>query len=229
MSSTPQYHGLPSGTTAQEVEDSPQRKADRSQDTLTRRYLVREAGRDGAVPAFGTADATFTTHEMSGYSWKKIPHGDVYELTLEYRVPTYEGNCLIATAPLPPDEVEIIGGTTERHIGAHPDYSSTWLGFPETNGIDDPRGLPTVAPTKPGVENYMMPTGLVRKTTYSHTLPTTVFDKLGKRNIPTPWTGVNKWLCTGVNVKITKGVYAISTEWTYLVYGTWDADIYEAG
>lgn len=217
----------------QEVEDSPQRKMDRTADVLTRKYLVRAAGIPSSIPAFGAADGTYTTHQLAASSYAKVPNGDLYSVTLEYRVPTYEGNCLIATAPLPPDEVEYIAGTTERHIGAHPSYQAAWLGTPTTTGVAgataDPRGIPTTTATKPGKENYLIPTGIYRKTSYTHVKPQMSIQKIGKRNIPSGETGTNQWLYTGYTLRITKGVYQVSEEWTFLPIGTWDTDIYEVG
>jgi hypothetical protein len=133
-----------------------------------------------------------------------------------------------ANAPLPPDELEYIGSTTERHLSAHPDYVADWLGNPQTNGVVDPYGAPTTTPTKLGIQSYFIPTATIRKVHYSHSAPDMTATGLATRNTPSGFTGTNSYLKTAYTVRITKGCYQLSEEWTYLPIGTWDTDIYDA-
>lgn len=217
------YGGLSS--TLFETAGSPHRVQTVDADVVTRTFKVRVAGITGGLPAFGSADSVYTDHYVSRIDYKATGEDDIYEVTIDYSV-LGSGGTLNPNAPLPVDEVEYIAGTTERHIGAHPSYDPAWLGNPKTDGVADPRGNPTTEPTKKGVENYLIPTGIYRKTSYSHTKPDLNIQDIGKRKIPTGESGSDRWLYTGYTLKITKGVYQLSEEYTFLPIGTWDTDIY---
>lgn len=235
---TPEYFGSIS-TALIEVSGSPQRSASvrDGKDQVTRRYKCRASGITSSIPAYNSADTTYTTHLLTSFQYNATGEGDLYDVTLVYETDdSLGGGGLNPDAPLPPDELEYIAGTTERHIGSHPEYDPAWLGNPKSlppgekntsATVDDPRGQPTTEPTKPGVEAYLIPTGVLRKTTYSHTKPFLNNQAIATRNIPTGEAGENKWLYTGYTLKITKGVYQLSQEWTYLPIGTWDTDIYD--
>jgi hypothetical protein len=233
------YFGANLLTQLVESPGSPSRVADLHSDKVTRKYRTRFANVTTLIPGYGTAQADFPNHFLVGYAYNRTGEADYTDVTLNYETANSGGGGgLNPEAPLPPDEIEYIAGTTERHLGAHPDYSANkaWLGNPKTippgkksesDAIDDPRGQPTTAPTKPGVEAYLIPTGVYRKISYSHTLPQLSIQTIATRNIPPGESGANKWLYTGYTLKITKGVYQLSQEWTFLPIGTWDTDIYD--
>jgi hypothetical protein len=215
--------------TAQMVEQmgSPRRSKTLDKDQVTRKYTTRIGAVEGLIPALGTASPEYPDHYLTSWEYARTGEGELTEVTLIYET-NDSGAILNPLAPLPPDEVEYIAATTERHLGAHPSYDPDWLGNPETNNVADPRGQPTTEPTKPGVESYLIPTGVYRKVTYSHDAPALSAQSMGTRNIPAGEAGANQWLKTGYTLRITKGVYQLSQEWMFLPIGTWDTDIYGA-
>lgn len=219
------YHGVDLSAGLQEQPGSPRRIKTLEKDSVVRKFKCTFGAVESLLPTLGTVSPGYPNHYLTQFEYGRTGEADITEVTLTYET-NDSGAILNANAPLPPNEVEYIASTTERHLGSHPNYVVTWLGTPQTNGIDDPRGNPTTVATKPGAENYWIPTGVYRKTTYSHTQPQLSIQNIATRNIPPGETGTNKWLKTGYTLKITKGVFQLSEEWTYLPIGTWDTDIY---
>lgn len=216
---------------------SPERVKTGEKDSVTRKYKTRYGSVETLINGLGFTLPDFPSHYLTAYKYNRTGEGDFTEVVLTFET---IDTVLDTNAPLPPDEIEWIVSTTERHLGGHPSYKPEWMGIPKTNGINDPRGIPTVALTdsnghpatnnsivaKPGVENYLIPTVVYRKVSYTHTKPAVASQSVATRNIPSGESGTNKWLKTGVNLRITKGVYQLSEEWMYLPIGTWDTDIY---
>lgn len=215
-----------------EIAGSPSRAKTLTDDTVTRKYKTLFTNVDTLIPGIGSSRTDYPNHFLSEWSYARTGEGTYTEVTLIYKVVV--GSIINPTAPLPPDEVEYIAGTTRRHLGTHPSYAANkaWLGTPKTTppgggtAVDDPLGQPTVAPTKPGVSDYLIPTGVYRRVTYSHSQPALSIQSIATRNIPPGESGANRWLLTGYTLKIVKGVYQLSQEWTFLPIGTWDPDIY---
>ena len=204
---------------------SPERIVTLDKDQVIRKYKCRYGSVLQLLPLMGTVLPDYTGAYLIGFRYNRTGETDLCDVTL-----TYEANAgttiLNPDAPLPPDEVEYIAATTERHLSAHPSYNANWLGNPKTDGVIDPRGAPTTTPTKLGVENYLIPTGIYRRVSYTHTQPKLNIATIATRNIPPGESGANKWLQTGYTLRITKGVYQLSEEWMFLPIGTWDTDIY---
>lgn len=231
MASVVRY-GVDISTQMVETIDSPSRERTYNEDTVHRRYVTHIGAVDTLVPAIGTTGPDYPSHLLDKISWKK-QNADEALVELTYKMPV---DTFVSPTPvtLPPDEIEYVGSTVERHIGSHPSYSAAWLGTPTTNGlvsgVPDVRGKPSSTITKPGVESYLIPSIVYRRKHYIASGPVigTGTTGIATRDIPPSESGSNKWLKTSYTARKnqSQGWWEVQEEWTYLPIGTWDTDLY---
>jgi len=114
----------------------------------------------------------------------------------------------------------------EIPIEQHPDYSA---------GASDANGVPTLIigeteKEKPGVESYLQPGVIYRKSVYAATASFThMLTNIGKRENPSGIpTGGGGWIKTGIQIDEQQdGSMITTTTWLWAPEG-WDTDIYEA-
>ena len=233
MASVVRY-GVDISTQLVETIDSPSREITYNEDTVHRRYVTHIGAVDTLIPVIGSTGPDYPSHLLDKIAWKK-QNADEAMVELTYKMPV---DTFISPTPttLPPDEIEYVGSTVERHVGSHPSYSTLWIGMPKSKHpgtgalIDDPRGTPTTAPTKPGVESYLIPSVVFRRKHYIASGPVigTGTTGIATRDIPPSESGSNKWLKTSYTARKnqSQGWWEVQEEWTYLPVGTWDTDLY---
>jgi hypothetical protein len=231
-----QRYGTDLSTVLQENENTGPRKISANEDTMTKTFNSTLDAYEALIPAIGSdlSAIGYPDHKVEEINVSPVRARQV-QVSLVYKK-TPPVITLPPPTTLPATEIEYDGGTEQRHLGAHPSYVTTWLGTPKSKHpstgalIDDPLGTPTIAPTKPGVTGYLIPTIIFRQKRSVASGPAvgTTSTDLGKLDEPPGETGTNRWLKTGYKARKNKAqnYWEITEEWTFNPLGTWDTDIY---
>ncbi len=168
----------------------------------------------------------FPTLICNGCRVERMTPGDFAKLIVSYK--GFTDNTL------PGDQYveEIVNGTSSEPIETHPDFVSTIGGTPDAplnQAIFDKDGKFTGFPVGSdfaGVESYLVPTLIYRRTTPTQTRPLD-FSDVGKINSPgiTGPDGSN-WLKTSKTWRRDGGVFSVTEEWTNSGPKGWDDTIY---
>lgn len=177
---------------------------------VTRIYKILATSAAGATPAYGTADATYTSSYLREVYLDGVK-GNVATLRFVYKPDNFIVSPIERVGTI---TFEADSNSIEVPIEENPNYSRSW--------------------DKPGVTSYMVPAPVFRRTEILNSFTwseANVIANVGKRQNPTGMISPtsNAWLKTSLSVRQNGSSYEKVETWQHAGVGrTWDTDIYSA-